>query len=103
MPLTYLADGDRYVVAAGAAEANPAWYHNVLAHSAVTIEVGTEVFDAVARIADSRERDALFERFAAEQPQLTSYQADADRQVPMIVLTPVTRQTGHGRPNSPLP
>ncbi|MGH9043747.1 MAG: nitroreductase/quinone reductase family protein [Acidimicrobiales bacterium] len=45
VPLTYLADGDRYVVAAGAAGANRAWYHNLLAHPAVTIEVGAAVLD----------------------------------------------------------
>ena len=33
-PLTYLPDGDRYVVAAanGGAPSDPAWYHNVVAH-----------------------------------------------------------------------
>jgi deazaflavin-dependent oxidoreductase (nitroreductase family) len=89
VPLTYITDGESYVVAAGAAGANPAWYHNVLAYPAVTIEVGTAVLDAVARIAVGAERNALFDRFAAEQPQLVSYQAESSRQVPMIVLTPI--------------
>jgi deazaflavin-dependent oxidoreductase (nitroreductase family) len=88
VPLTYVADGERYVVAAGAAGANPAWFHNLLAHPAVTVEVGTEVFDAVARPAAGAERNGLFTRYVAEQPQLTSYQAMASREVPMIVLTP---------------
>lgn len=103
VPLTYLADNGRYIVAAGAAGANPAWYHNVVTHPAVTIEVGTEIFDAVARNAVGVERDALFDRFAVEQPQLASYQADADRPVPMVVLTPVTRRMGHERSNSTRP
>jgi deazaflavin-dependent oxidoreductase (nitroreductase family) len=59
--------------------ANPAWYHNVLAHPAVTIEVGAAVLDAVARIGVGAERDAWFERFAAGQPQLVAYQAEASR------------------------
>ena len=88
VPLTYVADGERYVVAAGAAGANPAWYHNLLAHPAVTVEVGTAVFAAVARPATGAERNGLFTRFAAEQPQLASYQAMAGREVPMVVLTP---------------
>jgi deazaflavin-dependent oxidoreductase (nitroreductase family) len=103
VPLTYLAERDHYVVAAGAAGANPAWYHNVLAHPAVTIEVGSEVFDAIARIAVGGERDALFDRFAVEQPQLVTYQAEADRHVPMIVLAPVTPRTAHERSNPTLP
>jgi deazaflavin-dependent oxidoreductase (nitroreductase family) len=76
------------VVAAGANGANPAWHHNLLAHPAVTIEVGTAVLEAVARVAVGAERDALFDRYSCEQPQLISYQAMADHEVPMIVLTP---------------
>ena len=89
VPITYVADGERYVVAAGAAGGNPAWYHNVLTHPAVTIEVGTDVLDAVARAAVGAERDGLYELFVADQPQLATYQAEASRDVPMIVLTPI--------------
>lgn len=89
VPVTYVADGERYVVAAGANGANPAWYHNLLAHPAVTVEVGTAVLEALARVAADAERDGLFDRYASEQPQLHSYQAMADREVPVIVLTPV--------------
>lgn len=89
VPVTYVADGECYVVAAGAADANPAWYHNLLAHPAVTIEVGTAVLDAVAQVAAGTERDRLFDRYAGEQPQILSYQAMASREVPVIVLTPV--------------
>jgi deazaflavin-dependent oxidoreductase (nitroreductase family) len=89
VPVTYVADGERYMVAAGANGANPAWYHNLLAHPAVTVEVGTAVLEAVARVAAGAERDGLFDRYASEQPQLHSYQAMADREVPVIVLTPV--------------
>jgi deazaflavin-dependent oxidoreductase (nitroreductase family) len=88
VPLTYITDGERYVVAAGAAGANPAWYHNVLTHPDVTVEVVTAVFDATAQIATGDERASLFDRYAAQQPQLRSYQAGAARHVPMVVLTP---------------
>jgi deazaflavin-dependent oxidoreductase (nitroreductase family) len=98
VPVTYVADGERYVVAAGANGANPAWHHNLLAHPAVTIEVGTATLEAVARVVIGTERDALFDRYSSEQPQLISYQAMADHEVPMIVLTP-SRSTvpGAGR------
>jgi deazaflavin-dependent oxidoreductase (nitroreductase family) len=88
VPVTYVADGEGYVVAAGANGANPAWYHNLLAHPAVTVEVGTAVLEAVARVAAGAERDALFDRYSCDQPQLLSYQAMASQEVPMIVLTP---------------
>jgi deazaflavin-dependent oxidoreductase (nitroreductase family) len=98
VPVTYVADGERYVVAAGANGANPAWHHNLLAHPAVTIEVGTATLEAVARVVIGTERDDLFDRYSSEQPQLISYQAMADHEVPMIVLTP-SRSTvpGAGR------
>jgi deazaflavin-dependent oxidoreductase (nitroreductase family) len=72
VPVTYVADGERYVIAAGANAGNPAWCHNVLAHPTVTVEVGTAVLEAVARVAADAERDALFDRYASEQPQLIS-------------------------------
>lgn len=102
VPVTYVADGERYVVAAGANGANPDWYHNLLAHPAVTVEVGTAVLEALARVAAGAERDGLFDRYASEQPQLLSYQAMAGREVPMIVLIPVrpARPAGSGVPEA---
>jgi deazaflavin-dependent oxidoreductase (nitroreductase family) len=43
-PLVYTMDGDRYVIIAskGGAPENPSWYHNLVAHSEVTIEIGSE-------------------------------------------------------------
>ena len=90
VPLTYLPDGDRYVVTAGNAgsDRHPAWYHNLGAYPDVTIEVGSEAFEAVAVIADEAEHQALYERFAAAYPQLADYQAQTSRQIPLVVLTP---------------
>ncbi len=88
VPLTYLPDGDRYIVTAGNAgsDRHPAWYHNVTANPDVTIEVETEVFKAVAIIADETERGALYELFAAMYPQLDGYQAQTIRQIPVVIL-----------------
>ncbi|WP_063763910.1 nitroreductase/quinone reductase family protein [Actinoplanes subtropicus] len=102
VPLTYLADGASWVVAAAAAGTtrNPAWYHNVLARPAVTVEVGDRILDAIARIATGTERERLFGRFAAAYPQLASYQVRTTRLIPMVVLSPapphsrVTPQAG---------
>jgi deazaflavin-dependent oxidoreductase (nitroreductase family) len=84
--LTYMADGDQYVVSAGNAgrPANPGWYYNLVAHPNVILEVGTEKFDAIATVATDEERAALYERLASSQPQLADYQAKTTRQIPMI-------------------
>ena len=88
VPLTYLPDGDRYIVTAGNAgsDRHPAWYYNLAAHPDVTVEVGTEAFKAVAMIADEAERGALYELFAAAYPQADDYQAQTTRQIPIVVL-----------------
>jgi deazaflavin-dependent oxidoreductase (nitroreductase family) len=93
--LTYLADGERYIVvaAAGGAHRNPDWYHNLMAYPDVTVEVGIEKFKATATIVTGEEREALFARFAAEQPQLVLYQSKTTRQIPVIALGRRDRET----------
>jgi deazaflavin-dependent oxidoreductase (nitroreductase family) len=81
---------ESYVVIAsnGGAPNNPAWYHNLKAQPNVTIEVGTETIDVVAREATGEERDRLFRAQADRFPQLTEHQLKTDRVIPVIVLTP---------------
>jgi deazaflavin-dependent oxidoreductase (nitroreductase family) len=88
VPLTYLPDGDRYIVTAGNAgsDRHPAWYYNLAANPDVTVEVGTEAFKAVAIIADEAERGALYKLFAAAYPQADDYQAQTIRQIPVVIL-----------------
>jgi deazaflavin-dependent oxidoreductase (nitroreductase family) len=89
VPLTYVPDGDRYIVTAGNAgsDRHPAWYHNLLANPEATVEVGREAFGAVAVIADEAEHGALYERFAAVYPVADDYQAQTARQIPVVILT----------------
>jgi deazaflavin-dependent oxidoreductase (nitroreductase family) len=91
-PLGVLADGDRYVIVAsnGGSPTSPDWYHNLKAHPTVTIEVGTETIDVVAREATGSERQNLFEAIAAGAPQLREHQAKTKRLIPIVVLTPVS-------------
>lgn len=88
-PLSYLADGGRYIVvaAAGGSPASPDWYHNLIANPGVTVEAGTEVFEATAVITTGEEREALFEGFAAVLPQLVVYQNRITREIPVVALS----------------
>jgi len=87
-PLVYLGDGDRSVIFASKAGAptNPDWYHNIRANPRVTVEQGSEKFEATATIAEGEERDRLFstqkERFA----NFAEYEAKTDRVIPVVVL-----------------
>jgi deazaflavin-dependent oxidoreductase (nitroreductase family) len=89
-PLVYLGDGESYIVFASkaGAPANPDWYHNLKAHPEVTIEVGTDIIDAVASEAEGEARDRLFSAQVARSPQFAEYQKKTERTIPVIVLTP---------------
>ena len=88
-PLAYTRDGDRYVIAAsmGGAPKNPAWYHNLIANPKVTVEVGTEKFEATATvIADRAERDRLYAGMIAHAEGFAEYETKTTRLIPVVVL-----------------
>src|SRR5271157_2120625 len=62
-PLVYSKDGNRIVIIASKAGApnHPAWYHNIVAHPEVTLEIGTERFRAKATVTQGEERERLFD------------------------------------------
>ncbi len=87
-PLVYLPDGDRYIIFASKAglPTNPDWYHNLVAHPDVTIEVGTETFEARATVITGEERERLYARQIERSPAFGDYQAKTTRQIPVIAL-----------------
>ena len=89
-PLVYLPEGGDYVIFAskGGAPNNPGWYHNLKAGPSVSIEVGTEKLDVTATEVTGEERDRLFGIQKEQQPQFAEYEANTDRTIPVIVLSP---------------
>jgi deazaflavin-dependent oxidoreductase (nitroreductase family) len=87
-PLVYSMDGDRFVIIASKAGAptNPAWYHNLIAHPEVTVEVGAERFPARAVEARGAERDRLFDAQARLMPQFNEYKKNTTRTIPVFTL-----------------
>ena len=88
-PLMYLQDHDRYVVFASKAGAptNPDWFYNLIANPVVTIEVGSETFEAIANVLEGAERDQLFQRQAELYPRFAGYQKKTTRKIPVIALS----------------
>ena len=88
-PVAYTKDGDRLVVIAskGGAPTNPDWYYNIVAHPQVSVEVGTEQFQAQATIAVEPERTRLYNQMAAVMPGFAAYQRKTTRNIPVIVLS----------------
>ena len=89
-PAVYITDDERLVVIAskGGAPTNPDWYFNLVANPEVSVEVGTEQFQAQATSATEPERTKLFEQMAAEIPEFAEYEQKAvPRIIPVITLT----------------
>jgi deazaflavin-dependent oxidoreductase (nitroreductase family) len=87
-PLVYTTDGDTLVVIAskGGAPTNPDWFSNLVANPVVTVERGTEQFQARATVAEGAERDRLFNQAAAQMPGFAEYQRKTTRTIPVVVL-----------------
>ena len=88
-PLMYLPDGDRWLVFAskGGAPTSPDWFHNLVAHPIVTVEVGTEAFEADATVITGEERDRLYAQQAQLYPMFAEYEQRATRKIPVVALT----------------
>jgi deazaflavin-dependent oxidoreductase (nitroreductase family) len=87
-PLVYTRDGDRIVLIASFAGSphDPAWFVNLVANPTVTIEVGTERFQARATVTSGEERQRLFNQQAQQMPIFNDYQKKTSRQIPVVVL-----------------
>lgn len=83
-------DGEYAVVASlGGAPTHPVWYHNIVAHPQVELQDGAVRKDYVAREVTGTERDEWWARAVAAWPDYDAYTQRTDRQIPVLVLTPV--------------
>lgn len=87
-PMMYLElDGRIFVFASKAgAPTNPDWYHNLLAHPEVTVELGTETFEAAASPLRGQERDRVYGEQANRYPGFAEYQDKTTRIIPVLEL-----------------
>lgn len=89
-PVMYQREGDRLFVFAskGGAPSNPDWYHNLLAHPEVSVEIEGRTFSAIAKQVTGVERDSVYARWAARYPQFRDYQEKTSRTIPVVELEP---------------
>lgn len=83
-------DGGYAVFASFAWPENPAWYHNLLANPRVTAEIGTQTLPLSARVADDAERAPIWAAQKAAVPGFADYESKTNRQIPVVILEPVT-------------
>lgn len=88
-PMMYIPDGDGLIVIASniGAPTHPDWYHNLVAHPQVTVEVGAETFDATAVVLEGSERHQMWTRIVELYPFFIEHQAKTTRQIPVIALS----------------
>jgi len=91
-PLMRVRDGDRYAVVAslGGAPKHPVWYLNLLADPRVSLQDGDELRDYVARPAAGAERRQWWSKATEAWPDYDTYQARTEREIPVVILEPVS-------------
>ncbi len=88
-PLAYLNENDHiYIFASlGGAPKHPDWYFNVLANSDVTVELGTETYEAQTVEIKGKERDRIYNIMGKLAPQFADYEVTAKpRVIPVVEL-----------------
>jgi F420H(2)-dependent quinone reductase len=89
-PLVYTRVGGEYVLVAskGGYPRHPAWFHNLRANPDTEVQVGRRRVRVHARIASDEERERLWPEAVRTYRGFADYQARADRQIPLVVLSP---------------
>jgi len=92
VPLLYLRDGDRLVVIAsyGGRDRHPEWYLNLVAEPLVAVQVGGERSSYRARPATEGAREKWWPRVVSAYHDYAVYQSRTDRQIPVVMLEPVS-------------
>lgn len=89
-PLAYqeLDDGSLAVFGSkGGAPTNPDWFYNLVANPNARVEVGTETYDVVARVAEGGERDRIWEKQKRDRPGFADYETKTSRRIPVVILS----------------
>jgi deazaflavin-dependent oxidoreductase (nitroreductase family) len=89
-PLIYLRDGEDLVIVAsmGGTPKHPAWFHNLTDRPATEVELRGGRRAVTARVAGAEERARLWPRLVERHPAFADYQARAEREIPVVVLSP---------------
>ena len=93
-PMMYqdLGDGRIAVFASKAgADTDPDWYRNLVAHPAISVEIGVETVPFTARTAVGDEREDIWTKQKNDYPGFAGYEQKTSRVIPVVVLEPVER------------
>ena len=86
-------EGGKYVIVAsrGGDDRNPAWFLNLRDNPEVEARIGGGSRQKMhARVADADERARLWPKLTAEHSNYAGYQASTEREIPVVLLEPVS-------------
>lgn len=88
LPLIYGKDGDDHIIVAskGGHADHPAWYLNLQASNAVSVQVASDKFSARAELVEETDRARIWDMMAEIWPPYNEYQEKTDRQIPVVRL-----------------
>jgi deazaflavin-dependent oxidoreductase (nitroreductase family) len=91
-PLAYQPVGESFAIFASKAggPTNPDWYHNLLAHPRVSVEVGTETVEVQARVVTGEERERIWSHQKEAFPNFAEYERLTTREIPVVLLERVS-------------
>jgi deazaflavin-dependent oxidoreductase (nitroreductase family) len=89
-PLVYGRDGENLVLVAskGGYPKNPAWFHNLLANPDTRVQVGSQIRNVTARVAEGEERERLWRLMVGVYAGYEGYRKRTEREIPLVVLQP---------------
>ncbi|CAN7315039.1 nitroreductase family deazaflavin-dependent oxidoreductase [Phenylobacterium sp. LjRoot225] len=93
IPIIFTPHGDSWVImgSKGGSPTHPKWYLNILDDPHVQVQVKADIYEAVARTAQSPEREEIWAEAIQNWPNYDVYQSRTERQIPVVVLDPVRK------------
>jgi deazaflavin-dependent oxidoreductase (nitroreductase family) len=80
-------EGGYLVIASNGGSANhPAWFHNLKANPAFTIQIMDKVLPVQAEIITGEERAELWKSVVKDNPAFTKYENSTTREIPLVLL-----------------
>jgi deazaflavin-dependent oxidoreductase (nitroreductase family) len=88
IPIIFSRYGDGYVIIAsrGGSPTHPKWYLNILDNPHVQLQVKADKFAAVARTAETPEREEIWREALKTWPRYDEYQTRTSRLIPVVVI-----------------
>jgi F420H(2)-dependent quinone reductase len=92
-PLSYYRDGGNYLVVASnwGKDEPPDWFRNLMQRPRTTIQVQGAALQVEAHPAEGEDYPRLWALVTRKNSQYIEYQKGMTRQIPIVILTPVSR------------